>query len=182
MMAPHMAAPDHMPLPALQAALPRLKTDRLTLRVPGLDDLSLLNQISDEQRNQDLLAPDIWDEFLQMTATWVFRGHGWFTVADATGACGLVGLGFEPGDREPELGYLFAAKAHGKGYATEAARAVRDFGRDEAKLPSLVSYIHDGNTASMNVARKLGATRDATSEARLGEEGMQVWRHWGQVS
>lgn len=179
----HEHPPAHHALPGLAQIIPTLHTDRLTLRAPGLSDFPLLVEIDASVADVSLRAQNgrtgTWEDFMQMTATWLLRGHGWWTVDDNAGAVGFVGLGFEPGDQEPELGYLFAASARGKGYATEACMAARTHARDTAGLPSLVSYISDGNTASQNVARKLGAQRDPAAEAALDETGVQVWRHWG---
>ncbi len=182
MTAPHLFPPAAHALPALYAAIPVLTSQRLTLRAPLLADYPLLEKINDGLKDRSLRSTDTWDDFIQMTATWVFRGHGWWTVEDLGGAIGFVGLGFEPGDQAPELGYLLDADARGKGYATEAAMTARDCARDVLKLPSLVSYISETNLASQNVARKLGANRDAAAEAALGENATQVWRHWGPVS
>lgn len=179
MTALHMHPPAAHALPALVTAIPVLKTPRLTLRAPTLADYPLLEAINESLKDRSLRSTDTWDDFIQMTATWVFRGHGWWTVEDADAPVGFVGLGFEPGDQEPELGYLLDAPARGKGYATEAAMAARDCARDVLNLPSLVSYIMHTNTASQNVARKLGAARDTLAEATLNEDGVQIWRHWG---
>ncbi len=181
-MLPHEIPPAAHALPQVTAAIPVLTTPRLTLRAPRLDDLPVLQAINDSVADVSLRTPGpdgTWSDFIQMTATWLLRGHGWWTVEDENGACGFVGLGFEPGDHEPELGYLLNAPARGKGYATEAATAARDCARDTLSLNALVSYISDGNAASQNVARKLGAARDAQAEVALGEDGVQIWRHWG---
>ena len=189
MTAPHEIQPQTHALPGVVAAIPELRTDRLVLRAPQLSDFPTLIDIdfsvAETSRRGERSREDSWYEFTQMSATWIWRGHGWWTVCDNQGAAGFVGLGFEPGDQAPELGYLFLPRARGLGYATEAATAARDFARDTLKLPALVSYISDTNDASRNVARKLGAARDSDAEAALravGEEGVQVWRHWGQIT
>lgn len=180
----HETPPSRHALPELVAMIPALRTDRLHLRAPLLDDFPVLVEIGESVAGVSNRAQrgrnGSWSDFMQMTATWLLRGHGWWTVEDAAGPAGFVGIGFEPGDREPELGYLLAPSARGKGYATEACLAARDFARDTAGLPALVSYIAAQNTASQNVARKLGAARDAQAEAELAEDGVQVWRHWGK--
>ena len=179
----HEHPPARHALPDLPGLIPTLRTDRLVLRAPELADFPLLLEIDASVADVSLRSQGgrdgTWSDFMQMTATWLLRGHGWWTVMDAADAVGFVGLGFEPGDREPELGYLFAPAGRLKGYATEACTAARDHARDVARLPSLVSYISDSNSASQNVARKLGALRDSTAEATLDETGVQVWRHWG---
>lgn len=179
----HEQPPAHHVLPALMAGIPTLATARLTLRAPVLDDFPHLVAIDASVGDASLRTRGgrngTWSDFMQMTATWLLRGHGWWTVSDGNAALGFVGVGFEPGDREPELGYLFTPAARGRGFATEAATAARDWARDTARLSSLVSYISDDNTASQNVARKLGASRDRAAETALDETGVQVWRHLG---
>lgn len=183
MPAPHEMQPLAHALPPLAAAIPVLETDRLRLRAMKLADLPLLEAINESLKDRSLRSTDTWSDFVQMSATWVFRGHGWWTVDDDAGAVGFVGLGFEPGDQAPELGYLLDAPARGKGYATEAAQAARDCARDLLRLPELVSYISETNAASQNVARKLGAVRDAEAEkALVDEDTTQVWRHWGKTN
>ena len=177
----HEIPPERNVCPAISGAVPTLRTDRLVLRAPRLDDVPVRHDINLTVADVSMRTTGrdgTWNDLMQMTATWILRGHGWWTIDNAKGACGFVGLGFEPGDHEPELGYLLSATARGKGYATEAAQAARDFARNTAQLHSLVSYISDSNTASQNVASKLGAARDPEAEAALGKDHAQVWRHW----
>jgi [ribosomal protein S5]-alanine N-acetyltransferase len=74
-----------------------------------------------------------------------------FVVTDEEGLAGIVSLA--PDDRA--LGYWFAPRAHGRGYATEAARAVlaAKLAEDPA---SVKSGYFEGNSRSANVLRKLG--------------------------
>jgi RimJ/RimL family protein N-acetyltransferase len=67
----------------------------------------------------------------------------------------------------------------GQGYATEAARALRDWAFDEAGLPTLVSYMDRENHASAAVARRLGAVPDPEAARQPGPEndGDLVFRH-----
>jgi RimJ/RimL family protein N-acetyltransferase len=57
---------------------------------------------------------------------------------------------------EIELGYRFDPAHWGKGYATEAATAVRDLGFERFGLERIYVDVDPGNAASLNVARKLG--------------------------
>jgi RimJ/RimL family protein N-acetyltransferase len=57
---------------------------------------------------------------------------------------------------EQEVGYILAREHWGKGYATEAATAVRDHALGTLGLRRLVSLVADGNDASARVAVKLG--------------------------
>ena len=60
-----------------------------------------------------------------------------------------------PGD-EVELGWLLAREHWGKGYATEAALALRDWAFDERGLTRLISLIDPTNLASIGVAERIG--------------------------
>jgi hypothetical protein len=61
---------------------------------------------------------------------------------------------------EPELGWQLQIEAEGKGYAFEAAIAMRDWAFQVRKLKTLVSYIGPDNARSIRLADRLGATLD----------------------
>lgn len=58
-----------------------------------------------------------------------------------------------------ELGYSFAKAFWNKGYATEAAAAVRDHAYNALGYEQLSSLVIKENIASIKVAEKLGATK-----------------------
>jgi RimJ/RimL family protein N-acetyltransferase len=58
---------------------------------------------------------------------------------------------------ECELGYTFDPAVWGQGFATEAARCVRDYARDVLRLPYAISAIHPENARSRRVAERSGA-------------------------
>src|SRR5207302_7750575 len=58
---------------------------------------------------------------------------------------------------QPEIGWALARAHWGNGYATEAAMAVRDWGRRERGFERLISLIAPANVASQRVAERLGA-------------------------
>lgn len=55
---------------------------------------------------------------------------------------------------EWEIGYLFKSEDWGKGYASETARALVDYGFKELNLPGIFATINDDNYASIHVAEK----------------------------
>jgi len=186
-----MSAPHETPVPgaaadyaaALGARLPVLDSPRLRLRVPVLGDFDLWARIVCGPAGVHLGGPfdrdEAFTDFAASLGLWLLRGHGlWTLTARETGApLGFVLIGFEPGDHEPELGYLLAPEAEGQGLATEAARLVLDHAR-ALGLPSLVSYIDADNVRSAALARRLGARRDPAAEAAL-DHACHVYRHFG---
>lgn len=171
----------------LRAGLPRLETARLILRAPEIGDFETYREILMSDRAIYMDGPldrhDAWLDFTQCVANWMLRGHGLFAIeAKPTGeTLGFTLICMEWGDQEPELGWFLAEAAEGRGYAFEAAGAVRDWGLGTLELPALVSYIDPPNARSVQLAERLGAWRDETASAALSEaQGAEVsvYRHW----
>jgi RimJ/RimL family protein N-acetyltransferase len=166
----------------LRAALPVLETGRCLLRAPVLEDAPAWIEIMVPDAEGHLGGPHDADgafrEFAATVGTWLLRGHGLWTVTDHAGAVlGFVLVGFEPGDAEPELGFLFRAHARGQGYAAEAAAAARDHALGALGLPGLVSYIAPGNAASRRLAERLGARFEGAVAYDTDPEPAEIWRH-----
>jgi ribosomal-protein-alanine N-acetyltransferase len=88
-------------------------------------------------------------------------GYGLWAVVgtddgDVLGYCGLTLFPDIDGASEIEVGYRLRRDAWGRGYATEAALAVRDLALGPLGVERLVAIIDPTNHASLNVARKLG--------------------------
>jgi RimJ/RimL family protein N-acetyltransferase len=87
---------------------------------------------------------------------------------DAAEACFLIiahdravptligGIAIDRGDGDPLLGYWLTPSAWGRGYATEAGRAVIDMARHALPLQRLSAWHFADNSASGAVLRKLG--------------------------
>jgi RimJ/RimL family protein N-acetyltransferase len=63
-----------------------------------------------------------------------------------------------------EIGWRLAAAQHGFGYATEAARLVRDHAFGALGLDELVSFTTEANHPSRHVMVKLGMTHDPADD------------------
>jgi len=63
-----------------------------------------------------------------------------------------------------EIGWRLAAAHWGRGYATEAARAVLAFGFETLQLDEIVSFTVPGNVRSRHVMEKIGMTRDPADD------------------
>ena len=75
--------------------------------------------------------------------------RGWFGREQAPADVPLI--------HETELGYTFDPAVWGQGFATEAARCVRDYARDVLRWPYAISAILPQNARSRRVAERSGA-------------------------
>jgi [ribosomal protein S5]-alanine N-acetyltransferase len=150
------------PVPALDI----VTTDRLILRHRRVDEAAIYRQLWTERdprvpphrRIDPQGRPTVADIAAQIRADLEESGPGILAVerkgtADIIGYCGLIfhGNGL-PG--EPELAYELLHAARGRGYATEAGRAVVRWVGD-AGYRRLWAGVRDWNSASRRVLEKL---------------------------
>ena len=76
------------------------------------------------------------------------------------GWCGLTR--WNPGHRSASLGYCLSDAAWGRGYATEAARALLQWAFDTLDLNRVQAETDTRNAASARVLEKLGFVREGT--------------------
>lgn len=71
---------------------------------------------------------------------------------------GWCGLKYLKDENEIDLGYRFMEKEWGKGFATEAAKAILHWGFTERSLETIIGRAHIDNIASQKVLQKVGLT------------------------
>ena len=164
---------------------PTLATARLTLRQHLAEDFALMRDILMSARAAYMGGPfDLeksWQIFAADTGAWALQGFGgWAMVETATGRIvGQIVIQHPAHYPEPEIGWLLLEGAEGQGFATEAAQAALDWARSAHGMTTLVSYVDPANAASIAVATRLGASRDAGAPLPVGEtpDGTHVYRH-----
>lgn len=94
-------------------------------------------------------------------------GFGFFALALRTddapiGFCGLALTNAEPHlpDGTIEIGWRLALPHWGKGYVTEAARALLHYGFTQRKLDEIVAFAVPANTRSTAVMKRIGMRPD----------------------
>lgn len=99
-----------------------------------------------------------------------YASHGfslWALITKSDGElggdCGVF-LRNVAGNEEFEFGYHLRRDQWGRGIATEAAIAVRDYARDRLHAPRLVAITQPTNARSRRVMEKLGMTPERTFE------------------
>ena len=103
------------------------------------------------------------------------RGHGlWLLSTPDDGFVGDCGLTPQEvgGVTELEVGYHVLPALQGRGYATEAAAASRDFARDVVGAKRLVAIIHPDNRPSQRVAEKIGLRPEKRAVVHGGRDAI----------
>ncbi|MBP7243547.1 GNAT family N-acetyltransferase [Amaricoccus sp.] len=167
---------------AMAAVVPEIVTPRLRLRAPRVADYPLYAGFARDDRGAGLARGETdetaWLDFCALVASWPLRGFGPWTLEPRAGgpALGAAVLNHEFGDPEPEVGWLVAPEAEGRGFASEGARAALAHAFGPLGMASIVSYVGADNPRSARVAERLGGRRDGAAEAALGDDVL-VFRH-----
>jgi RimJ/RimL family protein N-acetyltransferase len=142
-----------------------LETARLVVRRPEISDAPEVAALwSDPNvtrflggpRDFETVRKTVVDEARASTS----QSTGFWRIVEkasgrAVGDCGLVEKDVD-GRSEIELVYVLAPGSWGKGYATEAASAMRDYALHQLRLGRLIALIDPANAASARVAGKIG--------------------------
>jgi ribosomal-protein-alanine N-acetyltransferase len=163
----------------------QIETERLLLREMSIEDLPFFALLHQDLEVVRYFGGQLWTEAKTrgwLEATIAFHRelglgqHAIVRKADGRliGRSGLVPFAVVERDEAPaicywraapagveaeqvlELGYTLARAAWGQGYATEAARAARDWAFRERGVERLIALIDPGNLASSRVAARLG--------------------------
>ncbi|HEX2590872.1 MAG TPA: GNAT family N-acetyltransferase [Rhizomicrobium sp.] len=156
---------------------PTLETERLVLRAHTAEDFPAYAAMwadADVNRfigGKPLTEEEAWMKYMRVFGQWPLIGYGYWSVHEKTTGERLGETGFFEARRNitppfigiPEAGWAFAKAAHGKGYASEAVKAIHAWGDTYFNKARTVCIISPENTASLNVAAKLGYVAAHTS-------------------
>ncbi len=161
-----------------------LETTRLIIRPFTMDDLEAVHQLLDldlhwsgdgisiEQRWEKL---QLQVSLAQWTTTDCLYGDRAIVLKESeqlTGICGFRPWLCSPQERclyqlpespEPSfhslelgVGYALSSQHRGQGYATEAVKALLEYGFTRLRVGRIVALTDRGNTSSVNVMRRVG--------------------------
>ena len=142
-----------------------LETERLLFRKFTIDDAELIynlnldpevikythDPIRDIEHGKNILEEIILPQY-------ALYGHGRWALHMKKGMefIGWCGLKYRPELDEIDLGYRFRKDYWGKGYATEAAKAVIEYGLNKLNLKAITGRALPGNDSSVRVLEKCG--------------------------
>ena len=157
-------------LDRLSVAVPVIETERLRLRRHRAADFAACASMWADPNVTRYLGrgpqtpEEVWARLLRYVGHWALLGFGFWALEEKESS-GLIGdLGFMDFRRDmqpslegvPEIGWILAAHAHGKGYASEAVRAAVAWGDSHFPSARTACIINPENVRSLRVAEKCG--------------------------
>ncbi len=145
---------------------PSLETERLKIRRMVLEDApDIFAFMSDEHVMQYVGAPcqttiDDTEQYIKRTweafankvhISWVIEEK---ETSDIVGVCSLFDI--IPAHKRAEIAYIFAQKAWNRGYGTEIAQKLVDFGLNTLDLCRVQATCHPNNHQSAKILEKCG--------------------------
>jgi len=172
-------------------AIPQLETERLILRGHKLADFEACAQMwSDPEvvrfigTAKPFTPQQCWSRLTGYVGHWVLMGYGLWAVEEKTTGNYIGEMGFADFKRgiadapdRPELGWVLASEFHGKGYATEALKAVTAWGDANFQQRETFCIIRPDNVASIRVAEKIGY--GSPRSTRHGDDAILLFTRHG---
>ena len=149
---------------------PTIETDRLVLRAWTKSDFAPYHAILQHPEVHRHFGPEpmgreeCWRRLAASVGTWPLLGFGGWAVERKDGETLIGSLALfnswrdlEPEfGEDPEMGWIFAAEAHGQGLATEACRAALDWAEANLAPTAIWAIIAPANAPSFKLAERLG--------------------------
>jgi RimJ/RimL family protein N-acetyltransferase len=159
-------------------AVPTLETERLILRGHALADypdcVALWGdpQVARYIGGTPFSPEDVWSRLLRYIGHWTALGFGYWVAREKASRRFVGEVGFADYHRAiepsfggaPEIGWVLAPAAWGRGLATEVVAAVCAWGDRHFEAPRTVCIVDPQNAASLHVAAKCGYAEYCRSE------------------
>jgi GrpB-like predicted nucleotidyltransferase (UPF0157 family)/GNAT superfamily N-acetyltransferase len=162
-----------------------LETERLILKTPELSDLDNLVVLRSDPDVMKYTGDDVQEKEEVKEALDFFisyydkHGMGFFSVFEKEtgsfiGQAGLFHLLFDDTQPEIEIAYRLHKKFWGKGYATELAKAIIQWGFQHLSKDKLIASSYPENVFSQKVLTKAGL--DFRGKIKL-DDGTELFRY-----
>lgn len=142
-----------------------VETERLYLRELVLDDLESLELVLSDPESMQYYPEPYNRKKVESWIQWNIENykkykHGLWAVVlkegdQFIGDCGITMQNIDH-ERLPEIGFHIIKYYWNKGYATEAARACKEYAFTILNYPAIYSYTTVDNIPSLKVAEKIG--------------------------
>ncbi len=154
----------------MKKEIPEFKTKRLLLRPFRLADADRMRHLAENRIVADKMLNIPHPYKRNMARDWISTHQAKFESGEAVhfaivlepngDLIGAIGLNIKREYNRAELGYWIGENYWGRGYATEAAAAVIEYGFLALKLHKITSSHFFRNPASGKVMRKIGMKKE----------------------
>ncbi len=173
----------------LEGKIPTLQTERLVLRPYTLADAPRVQELAGaaEVADMTLSIPHPYED--GVAEEWIGthtdrfneeKGVAFAITLTVTGELiGSISLGFTLDHSRAEMGYWIGLPYWNRGYCTEAARAVLEYGFKELALQRILAHQLTRNPASGKVMAKIGMKHEGTARKHIRKnsvfEDLELW-------
>lgn len=161
-----------------------IETDRLIMRKPRETDIQDIIEYSSDT----LIAEEVdWEPTEEGIREYIEKQRDLYPEDDPEWldlaielkkehkVIGTIGIGVTSREhRQGIIGYALGIKYHRQGYATEAARAILEFGFTSMDLHRIIAKSDEKNTRSWELMERIGMRREAHFKHSRFQEG--EWR------
>jgi ribosomal-protein-alanine N-acetyltransferase len=161
---------------------PSLETARLTLRPFTLADAGTVQRLAGTREVADTTRHIPYPYADGMAEAWILSHADLHQqdraltlgvmIREERRLCGAIGLRLQAEDRHAELGYWIGVADWARGYCTEAARAIVDFGFEALDLHRIYATYFARNPASGRVMEKLGMVPEGRLRGHIRKWGV----------
>jgi RimJ/RimL family protein N-acetyltransferase len=154
----------------MDSVTPVLETERLILRAHRVADFEAsVAMWSDPAVTRYTIGPPsppqrTWSRLMSYRGHWELMHYGYWAVEEKSSGDFIGELGIADFKRDnqpliaglPEIGWALRPHAHGRGYATEALKAVLQWTDSNLGAAETACIVQRDNHASLRVAEKIG--------------------------
>jgi len=166
--------------PPGELSVPILESERLVLRAPQLADAPAIAALANNRRVAEMTASIPYPYRLADAEAWIAglpeKSPGFvFALFERKGGAFVGACGYGIRDEAiPEIGYWIGEPLWGRGYATEAVRAMIDHAFTATELDALAASCRVTNVASRGVLEKCGFQWTGAGLCRVRALGASV--------
>ena len=152
-----------------------IKTDRLILRPLNISDLETAHVYASDAENTTYMmrlpnaAKEETAQFLtRVTDEWKKENPSFyeFAICMDTLHIGAISIALNEERTEGELGWILNKKFWGRGYATEAAIAIKEFAIDKLRVNRLTANCDRRNSSSYKLMERIGLVLEKNNGTR----------------
>jgi len=156
-------------------------TKRLSLRRIQLSDAEIITELANDPGVTSTTMRMPYPCHIEYIENWIKKDmhaggedSGFFVISlkETNDIMGVIGLEVDRENERAELGYWLGLDYWGKGYCTEAAEAMLEYGFNILKLNRIWTFYMEGNNASGKVLEKIGMQHEGTLKKHIKKNGV----------